>query len=192
MLIAGTNLENLFMVVVYLVFMAGLTYAGTRLILAITRRNSLYFTPFIVLPLSVAIMIQWRCKLGFGYACGFMSFTGGFTYHFWIALLMIVAGIVLTALLLYFWRREQSVFLQLKGVLFAVRALAGVSIYAVWVSLPVPFIHFPDLGGSCPNIPLVCHDIPLLGLGGAFWYIIPFVLLASAGYLRHITQSFRM
>lgn len=186
---APEMLEDGALVAVYVAFMAGLVYAVIRLVLAIGRRHSLLLAPVIVVPLAIAVMIQWRCKLGTGYRCGFMSLEGGFTWHFWAALAAIAAGLVLAALALP--RPGRSVLARLAETLHGVRALAGVWLYVVWVSLPVPFIHIPELGGICPRIPLICHDVPVLGLGGAVWYVGPFLILAAAGYLRRLLGGAR-
>jgi hypothetical protein len=52
-------------------------------------------------------------------------------------------------------------------------------------NVPFQSIHPPNLGGTCPNIPVICHDVPLWGFGGALWWTAPFFAAAVLGITRH-------
>ena len=158
----------------------------------VSRQTALLFSPLIILPLAIWGMIQWRCKISGGFECGWMSFGGGVTWHFWAS-----AGIVMMVLGCTSWaiarvRRSRWID-ELRELTFASRALVGLWVYAIWVALPIAIIHPPSHGGPCPNIPLVCHDIPLLGLGGGFWLAVPFILVAGISFskctIRRLTTS---
>jgi hypothetical protein len=108
-------------------------------------------------------MIRIRCKFDIGFNCGWMSFSPGITWHIIPAALIIV----LIAWSIYH-----------LGMAEAVKPLSGAWLALIWYSLPVGVIHPPSHGGPCPNIPIICHDFPLLGIGGLFYWLLPFVLWA--------------
>ena len=114
------------------------------------------------LPCVFLGMIRIRCKFD-GFNCGWMSFSPGITWHIIPAALIIV----LIAWTIYH-----------LGMTEAAKPLTGAWLALVWYSLPVSVIHPPSHGGPCPNIPIICHDLPLLGMGGLFYWLLPFVLWA--------------
>jgi hypothetical protein len=150
-------------------------------ILAISRRNVLVFTPLILIPPALWAMVQWRCKISGEYQCGH-AFAVGVSWHFWVSLMILATSFASLAIMVS--RRHQTRPLQeLADLLFASRALAGLWAYVVWAEIPGPHIHPPRVGGTC-EIPLFCHDLPLGGLGGGFWWTVPFFAAAALGIAR--------
>lgn len=119
-------------------------------------------------------MIKLRCATG-PYPCGFMSFTGGFTWH-WLAGAAVylagwgLAGATLTAVKPIGWRR------CLEALGRAATPLLGLWLGVVWETLPVRIIHPPSHGGPCPDLPVICHDLPLFDFGGLAYWAVPFVV----------------
>lgn len=120
------------------------------------------FTILIIfLPYVFLGMIRIRCRFGTGFNCGWMSFTPGVTWH--IIPAAIVVGVVVW--LIHYLRMMELV-----------KPLSGAWVGLLWYSLPIAVIHPPSHGGPCPSIPIICHDVPLLGMGGLFYWLLPFVL----------------
>lgn len=113
---------------------------------------------------------------------------GGISWHLWAALGILVAGFSFIA-----WVqsliRHTSLFCEIGKVLYAGHALAGIWAYVVWVALPISIIHPANLGGICPGLPLICHDIPLLGFGGGLWWAGPFMAAAALGIVRYTFRA---
>jgi hypothetical protein len=71
----------------------------------------------------------------------------------------------------------------------AVRPLAGLWLVVIWKNLPRPFIHVPRFGGGCPDLPLLCHDVPLFGYGELLWMSLPFLAWAAWTGLLAVRRS---
>jgi hypothetical protein len=140
--------------------------------------NGLWMGSFSVFFLSTLFMIKLRCLPGGNYPCGFMSFFGGFTWHFFAGLVFSVAIWVLSA---FFLMKNLGGHLvgRMAEVGYWARPLVGLSLAFVWEILPVSIIHPPAQGGPCPNIPVICHDMPFLGYGGLLYWGLPFVIWAT-------------
>jgi hypothetical protein len=149
------------------------------LIQVISKRNVLFFAPVILFPPAIWGMIEWRCKISGGYPCGDI-YIGGISWHFWASLGLLVASFTLIAIVQSLIR-QTKLFGELGNLLYAARAFAGIWAYVFWISLPQSIIHPPTHGGSCPNIPLICHDIPVMGFGGAIFWAGPFIAAAALG-----------
>jgi hypothetical protein len=125
---------------------------------------------------AVLGMIKLRCTLSSA-PCGFMSFTGGFTWHFFVALLLFLAVWSAGS-----WLGNASVpagWGQWMAVLGRAAApLIGLWLAVCWETLPVHLIHPPQFGGICPSLPMICHDTPLAGRGGLGFWTAPFALWA--------------
>lgn len=167
------------------------TYVGlTIMVLAvsvlltqvISKRNALFLAPVVLFPPALWGMIQWRCKISGGYDCGDISI-GGISWHLWAALGLLAFSFAFIAIV-HSWTRHTKLFDEFGKVLYAGRALAGIWGYVFWVALPISIIHPPGLGGICPDIPLVCHDIPVMGFGGGLWWAGPFFSAAAFGLAR--------
>ena len=123
---------------------------------------------------SILFMIKVRCRTG-AYGCGFMSFTGGFTWHI-IAGLMVflgmwaLCGAILSCSLDGGWLFSMDHFGR------AMTPLLGLSVAVIWEILPVWLIHPPFVDGMCPDLPIICHDIPLWGYGGLLYWTAPFFI----------------
>lgn len=75
------------------------------------------------------------------------------------------------------------------------KPLSGLWFVVFWMNLPRTFIHPPlhdvvcpdrpggvcDIAqrGVCPNIPVLCHDVPLFNHGLLLWMSLPFILWAA-------------
>jgi hypothetical protein len=128
------------------------------------------------IPFSVLVMIKLRCTID-AYPCGFMSFTGGFTWH------LLVGAVVF----LVTWGFAGALLHQIRPVGWTTwmerLGRAGAPGLGLWVAviretLPVRVIHPPSYGGPCPDLPVICHDLPLLGFGGLLYWTAPFGLWA--------------
>jgi hypothetical protein len=157
--------------------------SAVLLILTVSRRNVLVFAPVILIPPAWWAMIQWRCKISGGYDCGH-AFSGGISWHFWAALAILAISFASLAVV-FSWRQQTRPLQELGNLLLASRALAGLWAYILWAELPIPVSHPPSHGGTCPKIPLVCHDMPLGGFGGGLWWTGPFVASAALGIARY-------
>jgi len=128
--------------------------------------------------LAILAMIKLRCSfIGANYPCGFMAFTGGFTWHILIGLgaffgLWGMGSLVGNA----FRPRGWVHWMQFLGR--AAAPLMGLWLAVLWEVMPVSVIHPPEHGGSCPLLPVICHDTPLFGLGGLDYWAGPFVVWA--------------
>ena len=123
---------------------------------------------------ATLFMIKLRCAVD-AYPCGFMSFTGGFTWHFFagllsFAMLWILAGVLLNMM------RASGWLVWMDHLGRAMAPLLGLGIAVVWEILPVTIIHPPYVDGPCPDIPIICHDIPVLGFGGLLYWTAPFMI----------------
>ncbi len=133
-------------------------------------------------------MIKLRCATG-PYPCGFMSFTGGFTWH-WLAgaaLFLLgwgLAGVALSALKPIGWRG------WLEAVGRGAAPLLGLWLAAAWETLPVRIIHPPSYGGPCPDLPVICHDLSLFGFGGLAYWAVPFVVWAAVTTTMDVIRRF--
>lgn len=123
----------------------------------------------VFLPYVFLGMVKLRCRLGAGFSCGWMSLHPGVTWH------ILPTLVVVTALGIVTWK---------LGLLDAVKPLAGGWLALAWYSLPVSIIHPPTHGGPCPRIAVICHDMPLFGMGGLGWWLLPFVAWAGVTVLR--------
>ena len=115
-------------------------------------------------------MVKFRCHFGNGWPCGWMSFYGGVTWH------IIPAAWITLSVGLIAWS------LNLDR---ALRPLVGAWLALAWYTLPVGIIHPPSHGGPCPEWPILCHDRPLLGFGGLFYWLAPFVTWTAVRMVRH-------
>jgi hypothetical protein len=142
----------------------------------------------VIILLSILLMIKIRCKTG-PFPCGFMSFTGGFTWHIFIGLLISPFIWVMSALLLN-GVKKKGITNWMRRIGYWSRPLLGLCLAAIWEVLPVSIIHPPDYGGPCPNIPVICHDLPLLGFGGLLYWSLPFVVWAIISTVDGIRSEF--
>jgi hypothetical protein len=117
----------------------------------------------VFLPYVLLGMVRIRCKFGIGFNCGWMSFSPGITWH----IIPVAIGVSLMAWAISHVRLTE-----------AVKPFSGAWLGLIWYSLPIDVIHPPSHGGPCPNIPIICHDVPLLGIGGLFYWLFPFALWA--------------
>jgi len=141
-----------------------------------------------ILFLSILLMIKVRCRLE-SYPCGFMSFTGGFTWHILIGLGLLPAGwFMFAGLLNNFKRKGVLQWMQIIG--FCSKPLLGLSVAVIWEILPVSVIHPPSHGGPCPNIPVLCRDLSMFGFGGLLYWSAPFVIWALFSILNGIRSEF--
>jgi hypothetical protein len=173
------------------IFYFGLTLAilafAVVLILLISRRNVFAFAPVILIPPSFWAMVQWRCKISGGYACGH-GLAGGLSWHFWAALAIFTLLFVVVATA-FSWRQQTNLLEELGNLLFASRALTGLWAYVIWSEIPGPGMHPPRLGGTCPEIPLFCHDVPLANFGGGLWWTTPFLIITVFCIARYTFKS---
>ena len=107
-----------------------------------------------------------------------MSFTGGFTWRLPVGLVIYLGLWMLGGIALHV---SHSL-----GILRCVEILGrssvpllGLSIAVVWETLPISVIHPPAFGGPCPSLPIICHDMPVVGFGGLAYWTLPFVLWAA-------------
>jgi hypothetical protein len=139
---------------------------------------------------TILAMIKTRCTFDV-YPCGFMSFTGGITWHLvpglvgfavgYLALTFALNHIVALGFMYCFEQLGRSI-----------APLLGLSLAVVWEVLPVGVIHPPSHGGPCPSVPVICHDVPVFGRGGLLYWTLPFVLWSVASLwvdLRRILRS---
>lgn len=117
---------------------------------------------------AVLVMTQWRCRMG-PYPCGDWTTTGGITWHFPAAVIILAGGA-------YALGRS----LGLRPFARATLPLLGLSVGVIWYGLPPSMIH-PPPSGSCPNLPIVCHDV--LDSSILVWTL-PFVVWALARIWR--------
>jgi len=118
---------------------------------------------FVFAPYVLLGMVRIRCKFE-RFNCGWMSFGGGITWH-------VLPSAIVIGLIAYVIHR-----LRLTE---AVKPLGGAWLGLLWYALPISVIHPPSHGGPCPSLPIICHDLPFLGLGGLFYWLLPFVLWAA-------------
>lgn len=122
-------------------------------------------------------MIKLRCATG-PYPCGFMSFTGGFTWHWLLGVALFLGGWGLAAVVLGAVRPiAWQAWMEKLGR--GITPCLGLWLAVVWETLPVRIIHPPSHGGPCPDLPIICHDLPFLGFGGLAYWGGPFVLWAA-------------
>jgi hypothetical protein len=119
-----------------------------------------------------------------------MSFTGGFTWHFLVG----------AAAFLVTWGFAAALLHQIRPVGWTTwmerlgRAGApglGLWVTVVWETLPVAIIHPPSYGGPCPDLPVICHDLPLLGFGGLLYWTAPFGLWALVTLWTDLKRALR-
>jgi hypothetical protein len=148
------------------------------------HRNVLVLAPIILIPTALWVMDQWRCHISGGF-CGHILI-GGILWHFWAALAILAISFSSLSLVLSSRHRTRPL-QELDNRFSSIRPLTGLWVWLVWQNVPVESsIHPPNLGGTCPKIPVICHDVPLLGLGGAFWWTAPFFAAAVLGIARYI------
>lgn len=143
---------------------------------------------WLVLPaFSTLFMIKLRCTLA-DYPCGFMSFMGGFTWHFLIGAAIFLGVWGLTATILNRLRPHGwSTWMAFLGRAGA--PLLGLWVAVIWITLPIGIIHPPSFGGPCPDIPIICHDLPFLGFGGTLWWTAPFLLWSMVTLCADLKRS---
>jgi hypothetical protein len=129
-------------------------------------------------------MIKLRCGID-SYPCGFMSFSGGFTWHVLPGLLGFIACWMLVATILN-GISTIGWFEWMEGLGRSTAPLLGLWIAVVWEILPIAIIHPPELGGRCPSLPVICHDVPLMGRGGLLYWSVPFGIWTMATMWRDI------
>jgi hypothetical protein len=134
---------------------------------------------------SILFMIKLRCAVD-SYPCGFMSFTGGLTWHLLPGLMGFAAAWMLCAAML---NRTRGIgwFEWMGRIGRSMAPLLGLWIAVVWESLPVEIIHPHEFGGVCPSLPIICHDIPLMGFGGLLYWSAPFGIWAAVTIWRDIS-----
>lgn len=137
--------------------------------------------------LSVLFMIKLRCRIA-EYPCGFMSFTGGFTWHLFVGLVIFLGTWALAAVALNHVRSlGWWTWMDFLGRSMA--PLLGLGIAVIWEVLPVSVIHPPFVGGPCPDLPVICHDIPLLGFGGLAYWSAPFLAWTAVTLWLDLKQA---
>jgi hypothetical protein len=136
----------------------------------------------VAIPFSILSMIKLRCTVD-SFPCGFMSFSGGFTWHLFPGLIGILTlWAVSSAVFNRFRSHGWSNWMEHLGRLVA--PLLGLWVAVLWEVLPVEVIHPPTHGGPCPSIPVICHDTPLLGHGGLMYWPAPFILWLAVCMMR--------
>jgi hypothetical protein len=153
--------------------------AAVAAVLTVRRLGvSGWLVGWLVLPaFSTLFMVKLRCAIG-PYPCGFMSFTGGFTWHWLVGAAVFLTGWSLASALLAgirrigWWRWTERLG---RGM----TPLLGLWLAVLWEMLPVRIIHPPSYGGPCPDLPVICHDLPLFGFGGLAYWAVPFVMWAA-------------
>jgi hypothetical protein len=138
---------------------------------------------------AMLFMIKFRCSVA-AYSCWFMSFTGGFTWHVVPGLVAFSAGWIAVSGLLN-RSRPLTLWAWMERVGRSLTPLLGLGIVAVWEVLPVALIHPPSHGGVCPDLPIICHDTPLLGRGGLLYWSVPFVLWAVCTLAADVTRALK-
>jgi len=136
-------------------------------------RRALLLT-IILVPYVFLGMIKLRCRID-AYPCGWMSFQPGPTWH----IIPVLAAVVGVGWLLY-----------ALGLELTVLPLAGGWLALAWYVMPISIIHPPSHGGHCPNVPILCHDMPVMGMGGLFYWLLPFVAWTGVRLVRRIALRF--
>ena len=137
---------------------------------------------------SILFMIKLRCSVTDEHVCGFMSFTGGFSWHLFVGLLVFLGSWSLASFMLnHAQAKGWSVWMDQLGR--SMTPLLGLVIAVIWEILPSEVIHPSFDRGSCPDLPIICHDIPLMGLGGLFYWTAPFILWAAVNMWMDIKQA---
>ena len=135
---------------------------------------------------SVLFMIKLRCSTG-EYGCGFMSLTGGLTWHLIPGLVGFLVLWALCAVILNMVSPNGwSMWMNRLGR--AMTPLLGLGIAVVWEILPVSIIHPPSVDGPCPDLPIICHDIPVMGFGGLLYWTVPFVVWAAMTIWKDVSR----
>ena len=143
---------------------------------------------WMVLPaFAILFMIKLRCMTE-AYPCGFMSFMGGFTWHLLLGFVVfiamwVLAGSVFNSVYPIGW----SVWMGTIGR--SIIPLVGLWLAVAWEVLPARVIHPPTHGGHCPFLPIVCHDTPLMGLGGLAYWTGSFVVWAAIFIYRDVIHT---
>lgn len=146
---------------------------------------------WLVLPaFATLFMIKLRCLPGGSYPCGFMSFTGGFTWHWVLGAAVFLGGWglggrLLTAVRPIAWRD------WMEKLGRGMAPLLGLWLAVVWETLPIGIIHPPSHGGPCPDLPVICHDIPVLGWGGLLYWTVPFGFWAVSTLCADLRRASR-
>ena|SRR5437867_3653460 len=154
-----------------------------------TSTNGFLIGGFVCIFFSVLFMVKLRCAID-AYPCGFMSFTGGFTWHLFPGLIGFLGSwILISTFLNSIHALGWSAWMQRLGL--AMSPLLGLSIALFWEVLPVQLIHPPTHGGPCPSLPIICHDTPWMGRGGLLYWTAPFVIWAVLSVWRDVTQVVR-
>lgn len=163
----------------YLGVSLGIVGIAVWLILIVRRRGiSGWFVGCLAgICFSILFMIKMRCKTD-TYGCGFMSFTGGFTWHLFAGLAVFGGMWALCGLILSRSVSEEWQF-TMNHLGRAMTPLLGLGIAVVWEVLPVSLIHPPFVDGVCPDLPIICHDIPVWGYGGLLYWTAPFFAWAT-------------
>lgn len=134
-------------------------------------------------------MVKLRCRTA-PYPCGFMSFTGGFTWHFLVGVVVFLGAWGLSAALLHRVRPlGWATWMECVGR--AGGPLLGLWVAVIWETLPVGIIHPPSYGGPCPDLPVICHDLPFLGFGGLLWWTAPFGAWTMVTLWTDLKQALR-
>lgn len=182
------------LVVLYVASAAIACVVMGRIIVSVRRAHGYGFVVACAVSGLVAIlsMVKLRCIID-AYPCGFMSFTGGITWHLIPGLVVFAVGYaVLTSGLNLIVPLGFTHWLEQLGR--SIAPLLGCSLAVVWEILPIGVIHPPSHGGPCPNLPVICHDIPVMGRGGLLYWTAPFVFWAVAtlfGDVRKLRRSAR-
>lgn len=155
--------EHALHVGVYIAFFAGVAAAA---VIGVRRlRNGPLAGALICLAVGILVGTKIECSTT-RYRCGDML------YQSYLPAVTVVSVVLAFAL----WIAAAAVLRVAPGRLaLSVRPLAGLWLVILWKVLPRPFIHPVGWGGSCPTIPLLCHDVPLLGHGELLWMSLPFL-----------------
>lgn len=153
------------------------------------RTNGFVIGGIICICFSVLFMVKLRCTTG-NYNCGFMSFAGGFTWHLLPGVIAFMGSWILLAALLNSLH-TLGWFAWMDRLGFSMAPLMGLWIALIWEILPVGVIHPPSHGGPCPSIPIICHDIPLMGRGGLLYWTAPFAIWAVVSVWRDTNKLLR-
>jgi hypothetical protein len=139
------------------------------------------------IPFSVlVIVIKLRCMID-DYPCGFCGFYGGFTWHFWMGVVTFI-GI------------GDGCSPAPSGSTYGVDYLDGTvrsccsTLGRVLDSSNLGNFTTGDYspaqpGGPCPDLPIICHDIPLFGFSGLLYWMVPFALWAVVTVWTDIKQA---
>ncbi len=164
-------------------YIVGAAFAFLTFVFAIRwfrakRMNGIAVGSAASIAFGILSMIKIRCASG-DYPCGFMAFTGGFTWHFVPGFFLFVglwgvASVIGNAFHRIGWLRWAER-VGRSGV-----PLLGLWLAVLWETMPVHYIHPPAVGGVCPSLPVICHDVPVAGRGGLGFWVAPFILWALA------------